>query len=369
MKRIQHHGRSHGVAGFTLVELLIAMALAAMLTAGLTRVFMGSRQNIVLADTFSKIQESGRFGLNYLSRDMRMFGYMGCVNSNMTSGKITNLLNPAETAEYRPAQHSFANPIQALDNYNPSNSTHTTAFASVTNTTITPVAGTDVIKSSSAMATDLLLSQVHPSTSNIMNVSGPANQIASLQAGMILMLTDCNTAHIFSISAINKPTTTTAVITHDQAVTPGVNNTQAALGINYPAGSQVLVMNTTVYYVGQSQAIPTPTGQPQINSLYRASTVNGGQSEELVPFVQDMQLLYAVDDNDDGSPDVYKTAQQITTDGDDYLDDVFAFSIELIVSGENNVGATPLPGFADDGRLRKRYTKLVNLRNAGLAKY
>ena len=359
--------RMSATLGFTLLELLLVLALSSVLTTAVVRIFIGNRQNVQLSESYARIQESSRYALDYLARDFRMAGYLGCVNSTV-GAKITDLLSPTD-ADYKPAIHAFDKPIRAIDNYNPANSVHVNAFNSITNTTIKPVAGTDVFESSSAVSTDLISTNVQASNTNNFSLGGPANQIDVLQTGLILMLTDCNTAHIFSVSNVVKPTTTTATVTHATAVNPGINNTTAFVGVNYPAGSQVLVMNTTLYYIGPSTVVPAKAGQPQVNSLYRVSTLNGGVPEELVPYVQDMQLLYSVDTNNDGAPDVYKTAAQIETDGDDYLASVYSVDISLIVSGNVDVNAPALAGFPDDGLLRKRYTRLVNIRNAGLGSY
>lgn len=61
--------------GLSLVELLIAMLLGLMLTAGALTMMLSSQQIYQATDTLSRIQESGRFALNFLAKDLRMAGY------------------------------------------------------------------------------------------------------------------------------------------------------------------------------------------------------------------------------------------------------------------------------------------------------
>lgn len=344
-----------GNKGFTLVELLIVLALSSLLSAALFQIVLGNKQNIQLTDSYSKVQESTRYAMDYLAKDFRMAGYMGCVNNNIASSKITNMLD-SDDDDYESSLHSFENVVTAIDNYDADNPDHVNAING-----IAPIEGTDVFSSSSALATDLMVESTHSAVAANFSVSGPENQRVVLAEGMILMVTDCNTAHIFSVS--NNMTANHDVVAHNKNVSNGIDNKSSALGINYPAGSQVLLMNTTTYFVGASAIIDGH------NSLYRSSTLDGGVPEELVPFIEDMQLIYSVDTNNDRSPDIYKTAAEIAADGDDIAANVYSVNIELIVSGDVDVGAPVLNGYENDGKLRKRYARVVNIRNAGLASF
>lgn len=61
--------------GFSLVELLIAMLLGLILTAGALQMMLSSQEIYQTTDTLSRIQENGRFTLNFLSKDIRMAGH------------------------------------------------------------------------------------------------------------------------------------------------------------------------------------------------------------------------------------------------------------------------------------------------------
>lgn len=62
-------------SGLSLVELLVALALSAFLLAALIYLFVGSKQAYTTSDALARVQESGRFGLEVMSRDLRHTGY------------------------------------------------------------------------------------------------------------------------------------------------------------------------------------------------------------------------------------------------------------------------------------------------------
>lgn len=70
--------RSH--RGFSLIEMMIALVLGLILILGLVQVFSASRASYALSEGLSRVQENGRFAMDYLQRDLRMAGHFGCAN-------------------------------------------------------------------------------------------------------------------------------------------------------------------------------------------------------------------------------------------------------------------------------------------------
>lgn len=73
--------------GFSLVELLISMAVGLILLTGMIAVFSGNKRSAELNSAMSNIQENARFALTTLSKDVRMAGYQGCLDSRR--GRMT----------------------------------------------------------------------------------------------------------------------------------------------------------------------------------------------------------------------------------------------------------------------------------------
>lgn len=62
-------------SGFSLIELMIAMVLSLVILLAVVQVFISSRQTYLLSDDLSRIQENGRFSLDFISQSIRMGGY------------------------------------------------------------------------------------------------------------------------------------------------------------------------------------------------------------------------------------------------------------------------------------------------------
>lgn len=73
--------------GLSLIELLIAMVLGLLLTAGALQMMLTSQSIYRTTDTLSRIQENGRFSLNFITKSIRMAGYNSSSNST-TNGKV-----------------------------------------------------------------------------------------------------------------------------------------------------------------------------------------------------------------------------------------------------------------------------------------
>jgi type IV pilus assembly protein PilW len=60
--------------GFTLVELMIAMTIGAFISAGVIALFIGNNQGYRTNEAMARVQENGRFAIEYLARDVRQAG-------------------------------------------------------------------------------------------------------------------------------------------------------------------------------------------------------------------------------------------------------------------------------------------------------
>lgn len=101
-------GRGSINAGFSLVELMVAMVVALVIMAGVLRVFVGMRESFRLEDALSRMQENARYAVEALSVDARMAGFTGCIST------VNNLLNPAST-NYEPALYDVTRPLTGFE--------------------------------------------------------------------------------------------------------------------------------------------------------------------------------------------------------------------------------------------------------------
>jgi len=64
--------------GLSLVELMVAVGLASFIIAGIIQVVLSNRQAFNLTESMVRVQESGRFALNFIADDLRQSGGYGC---------------------------------------------------------------------------------------------------------------------------------------------------------------------------------------------------------------------------------------------------------------------------------------------------
>lgn len=68
--------------GLSLIELMVAMAIGALLLLGLYQVFAASNLSAQMGTALSRVQENGRFALDFMRAEIRMAGHMGCTSGS-----------------------------------------------------------------------------------------------------------------------------------------------------------------------------------------------------------------------------------------------------------------------------------------------
>lgn len=66
-------------AGFSLVEVMLAMAFGLLVVVAGSRIFIGALHGWQVQDVAARLQEDARFALQRLARDIRMAGSFGCL--------------------------------------------------------------------------------------------------------------------------------------------------------------------------------------------------------------------------------------------------------------------------------------------------
>ncbi|MEJ2363020.1 MAG: PilW family protein [Gammaproteobacteria bacterium] len=362
MRLDQGPGHTIREQGFTLVELMIAIAISAILLLGVVQVFVISRHSYHLDNGLAHAQENARFAVHTLSEDIRMAGYIGCRAVN-----VANILNNQTNWMF-----DFDTPLQGWDGSKMSS--FPSEFASKA------VAGTDAIVVLRGGNTQYQITQVNGSGA-LASSSFQLSTTAGLSQFDIVMVSDCNQASIFQITNTT-PSTNTTVVHQTGTGTPGncTNNMGSPVpttgctntsGTNYAYGlsAGMLKLVATAYYIGKSTS---GTG----NALYRLSMDKGkaGNPEELAEGVEDMQILYGVDTNGDGLANQYITADKVSaiTDG---FKKVVSVRLGLLVDTTTDVlkAATTktfnLPGKTitdTDKKLHFPIVTTIKLRNRGV---
>lgn len=335
--------------GFGLVELMIALTLGLLLSTSVMQVTLASQRSQQLLDAAARLQENGRFAMNFLAKDIRTAGYMGCPNLQRIPVNVI--------AETTPSDFNFtaAEVLKGFDN-----------VVDDSDNLYEAVAGTDVlVLQRAALPSVRLTGNLDPNNANIHIDSNPAG----LGANDFVFITDCVNADLFkaaSVSANNSNGGSGINIVHSR----GTNNNNHLSKI-YGSDAEVMGFQSLAYFVRDSQR--STAGGSAIYSLYvKARNFGRGAAPvaiELIEGVENMQLSYGVDTGGDRSVDEYQIASAVTD-----WSKVLSVRIELLMqsledkvmasSGEsaqslqfNGAAVTP------DGRLRQVYSSAVAIRN------
>lgn len=262
--------------GISLVEVMISIALGLFLLAGLTYLYLGSKASYGTQNAVSKVQETLRFAFEYLSYDLRMAGYSGCINIRDAAPQVVAIA-PVPMVGLGNSLRGYAN------------------GSGWTKPSTWParVVGTDVIEIS-YVSNDCGSNLVAPFS------NGSQLFISSNNCGLVddqvVIVTDCKRADVFrgtfssSSGKVN--------VAHGSA-----KNTQPA-GSTCPGGSGKLVTECTtagnyqgdaflaslsgwVFYIGIN-----PNGIP---ALYRGASDGSSAPEELADGVYGMTFRYGLD--------------------------------------------------------------------------
>lgn len=316
--------------GLSLIELMIAMTLGLFLLLAVVGTYVGSKQSYALANANARVQEAGRFAMEFLAQDIRMADYWGCLQNG---GVITDHLNPG-------LGFNFAGGgIQGVDGVTDS---ITLRGASSSGIQVVPpfMPGTAAV---------LMVANNH----NQLNPLNPLNQRD------IVAVSDCVSTDIFQVTSMNPGQNGT--VGHNGGNNPGIvpGNTSGQLNRTYTGNANLYQLQQITYSV--------QPGSNNEQALFRQA--GAGAAQELVPGVEDMQILYGADT--DATPDGVANFYVSANTAGLVMAQVVSVRINLLVrSASDNVTTAPTPYRFNnvvttpaDRRLRHAYTFTVAVRN------
>ena len=316
--------------GLTLIEILVAMVIGLFLLAGVMQIFLGSQQSYRLQENLSRMQENGRFAMDFLTRDIRMAGSSGCV----LIGDIENMLNLGSVFD------AFDEGISGEEGVNNS---------------------PDEITINSMLPSDIFVDKIPgtPGTPAQVKVSQAADLKVTpntiLNKEDIVLVTNCDKGDIFQITNLN-PSKVNVVHNTGQATEPG--NRINVFSVAYGSDSQIYRPNFVTY------SIYKPPERDSVIALYRS--VNGADRQALVENIEDMQILYGEDTSSDNTPNHYVSEDRVTD-----MNNVISVRISLLaISPENNLVSNITPYTYNgveitptDKRLRQVFSSTIAVRS------
>lgn len=326
------------ILGYSLVELLITMLIGVIILNGVFHVVIASKRSELDHKEISYIQENARFALDMLSRDIRMAGYVGCANKNTDQVNVItkDVMGFIGTAGIKgfDGDKSLADfPVQYRD--------------------LAKAKTDSLLIRRGESGQEYLVRQQNPVTNTITlwaNHNFEANQPLALVDGT------CRYSALFTASKIDNANTLSHAVSDNNC-----NNVlrgryrcddcsdgycpQALPSSSYMAGARIMPLISNAYFIGESTMLP---GTPALKR--QSMLVSGGnittRTEELASGVENIQLLYGVDTNNDGNINEYRKASEMDVNSDgvissDDWENVLTVKIDILLISQAPAFTTP----------------------------
>lgn len=324
--------------GISLVEILVSLVISLFLLGGIVQVYVGNKATFAFTNALAEIQENGRFALDTMSQDLRLTNQWGCVSFDPTdTGNINDTLNAGNVAGHNPNFHDFLAQGPGLGAIAGTNNTGLNGSDTLIVRGGKP--GQTNVEAPFTVATD---QRIYTDTIN------------TIGAGDIILVARCgeNDLLIEAEADILPVTNVVPGTTSDQRlISLGANKSQ-----QFENDAMVIELQTVTYSIGN--------GASGLPALFRQEF--NGAAQELVEGVQDMQVLYGIDSDNDQFPNQYVTSNNVPN-----WDNVVSARIMLLLQSIDDFvaddpqtytfnGATTTPA---DRRLRQVFTTTIALRN------
>ena len=84
----QYNSRPGYSHGFSIVELMVALVISLILLGGISQIFLSSKKSFTIQESLGRQQENGRFILETVGHDVRRAGFLGGIGLNPIVGTI-----------------------------------------------------------------------------------------------------------------------------------------------------------------------------------------------------------------------------------------------------------------------------------------
>ncbi len=330
---MKHPHRPGTQRGLGLIEIMVALAISVILMAGVIQILLSSKLSYRVSEANARVQEGGRFAIEFMNNDLRMAGHLGCFRYSFA--EVDNILDEPDF------NWNLETTIEGYDSTGTNWPPELSALIAGE-----VLGGTDVLVMRGLAGDGIPL--VDPFS---VGDQWFANTAGNINAGDVVMANSCGGGRIARITGI------------DDGAVP-VELSIEGLGNPFgesPFGDGVEVsrIETHIYYIAANDA-----GVP---ALFRRSLTDGMSRQELVDGVEGLRILYGEDTNADGIANRYVRAQEAT------MSEVVSLRISLLLRTEDSIASTPQTYLYDgeeitagDLRMRRVFSSTVKLRNRGV---
>lgn len=378
-------------AGLSLIELMVALAIGALLTIGLLQIFSASRVSSQMQEGLSRVQENGRFITQYLQRNLRMVGYMGCGADvgRIPQGSVVNhLALYADGSVPGGSQFRFQRPLEA--------------FTAGVGATPAELAGVPLTANSDVLILRVFSEESAPVVDVSRNAMKLDIDLATAGADFLppdgsqalFAMQNCRSADVFA-GTINGTTLSVvgdaspnvyldpsvkacgaAACPWDFRISNASLNSKTLSGGPGQLNAEVHRAEYLAFYVRNRPGASVPALYVK---RFKRDGTGFADPEELVEGVENLQLRFGVDTDGDGTIDEYRTAAQVIAGASDELAkdakwrQVVSVRVAMLIRSADRAGVTgdarsfSLLGVTltppADGAMRQIYETTIALRN------
>lgn len=318
--------------GFSLIELMVSMLIGLIIVAGVIQIVVNSKRSFIDNQGMSQIQETARYAIEVLRREVRMAGYFGCVlaedgNVNITQqvSNLNNSLSPGFILS--PSNQS----LQGIEGYELGVGAPTAFGGSITAGDAFVIRRTSTEDGFSVLK-DAVLSGSTLNTSNV----------GKIKQGLPLILAsaDCQNAIMFNAGAVDSIGNTIQ----------GLPTISDAPLESFVQGSNVSRLLVSGFYIGNSTVVDNMPALMREVFWVDSGTLKT-RSEELALGVESMDISYGI--GDIGGDLTFKDASGIS--GDEW-GEVAMVRINLSLRSQASIGGNSL---------RHQVSSSILIRNRG----
>lgn len=325
MNKLQKNTVYKRQTGLTLIEIMVALTISLILLGGVYTIYISTKTSYKTQEGLSRVQENARFALDMLSRNLRVAGLLGC-DSKGSNIKINNIAKPESGQSSDSVTYlGDNNAIKGFRNPDAADLTELGLNAGQVK------ADTDVIQVRYVSDADCQVNDRDVENANIKVV----NTCEVLQNEVVLV-SDCSDGDLFRVTNVVTGNGGERTIAHASS-----GNTTNRLSKQYGSDAALLVFNNDIYFIG--------TGASGDDALFKRSLINGTPTDqEIVDGVENMQVLYGIDDDGDATPNQYVALASVPTkNGEKDFSVVKSVRIALLLhttSTAGNVYGNPTSG-------------------------
>jgi len=347
--------------GLTLVELMVSVTLSLILLSGVLLVFSANKTTYRMQTGLSTLQENGRYAIGRITEDIKLAGYGGCLSPDVSAGSAASI----QMIAVPPSSGSPSAYINDLVNGE--------FFTGVNDVAAAVTVGTNNIAIKQGTDSFTVFGPLEKPVARVKGVQSAVGTDPLVVDGVgfgfdnggYFIVGDCSGAQIYRATSVAEDTSDAANPVTNIGHAASANRNGGVLAKAYGGDAVVAQFTSHRYFVGVTGR-NNRSGDP-VNALYRFD--GAGIAEELVEGVENLQVEYAEDTDEDGVADVFRHAGAVSD-----WSNVLAIRLWVLVNSVDessdvvanyaSLAPTTVANPVADNRMHQEFSALVSVRNS-----